>query len=121
MRATNCSFEEAQPPPASPSGGATQAASPGLPRWEDCFRCVFECGSYEGPAKPRYEPADLRRHCRARGSVRGLVNRGLYADQLQMWLRLFPAEQMLILNHEEVCERCLGSGIIVHMPRSVSH
>ena len=28
--------------------------------------------------------------------------RGLYAYQLQHWLRFFPSEQLLVLNHEQV-------------------
>jgi hypothetical protein len=30
------------------------------------------------------------------------LSRGLYADQLQAWLRLFPREQMLILKSEDL-------------------
>ena len=96
-----CSFE-AKPPPVSPSGGAKGGASPDQSRWEECFRCLFECGIYEGPAKALYEPADIHNHCKPSGTVSGHVIRGLYVQQLQMWLRLFPAEQLLVLNHEEV-------------------
>ena len=73
-----------------------------MPRWEDCFRCLFDCGLFTGPAKQEYQPADIKRHCKSSGSTRGHVIRGLYVHQLQMWLRLFPAEQLLVLNHEEV-------------------
>ena len=75
-----------------------------MPRWEDCFRCLFDCGLFTGPAKQEYQPADIKRHCKSSGSIRGHVIRGLYVHQLQMWLRLFPAEQLLVLNHEEVRE-----------------
>ena len=32
----------------------------------------------------------------------GLVRRGLYVYQLEWWLKHFPPEQLLVLNHEEV-------------------
>ena len=32
------------------------------------------------------------------------VRRGLYVYQLEWWLRHFPPEQFLILNHEQVCK-----------------
>ena len=35
-------------------------------------------------------------------SVNGIVRRGLYAYQLEHWLRFFPPEKLLVLNHEQV-------------------
>ena len=32
----------------------------------------------------------------------GYVRRGLYVYQLEWWLKHFPPEQLLVLNHEEV-------------------
>ena len=45
-------------------------------------------------------------------SVNGIVRRGLYAYQLEHWLRFFPPEQMLVLNHEQVwlCGGCVWLG-----------
>ena len=38
--------------------------------------------------------------------------RGLYAYQLEHWLRFFPPEQLLVLNHEQVwmCGKVCGWG-----------
>ena len=117
LRAMGCSFEAQPPPAASPSDGAQKVGSPDLLRWEDCFRCLFECGIYEGPVKSQYEPADIYNHCKRSGTVTGQVIRGLYVQQLQMWLRLFPAEQLLVLNHEEVC----GPGLVSDTICSYTH
>ena len=32
----------------------------------------------------------------------GYVRRGLYAYQLEHWLRFFPPSQLMVINHEEV-------------------
>ena len=32
----------------------------------------------------------------------GFVRRGLYVYQLEWWLKHFPPEQVLVINHDEV-------------------
>jgi len=68
----------------------------GLPSWNDCFVCTFSyCYEYNNdpPGPPETCRQDL-----GRGSIR----RGLYAYQIEWWLRHFKPEQLLIVNSEEV-------------------
>jgi Sulfotransferase domain len=50
---------------------------------------------------PECEPAD--------GLARTYVARGLYADQLERWLRLFPREQLLVLMSDELLDDPAGT------------
>jgi hypothetical protein len=67
-----------------------------LPSWNECFVCTFSyCSAYNNdpPGPPGTCRQDLGR---------GAVRRGLYAYQLEWWLRHFKPEQLLIVNNEEV-------------------
>ena len=46
-------------------------------------------------ATPGVDPALLRRHY-------SYVSRGLYAEQLERWLRLFPRDRLLVLKSEDL-------------------
>ena len=90
-----------------------------------CFinRCMFDdCRNYTGP--PGYSKRDVAEHCPERSSSASeeqreggggesgspdVILQGLYAYQLEVWLGLFPQEQLLVLNHEEVRK---GRGIV---------
>ncbi|GAX78131.1 hypothetical protein CEUSTIGMA_g5573.t1 [Chlamydomonas eustigma] len=70
--------------------------------WNDCFKCFFfSCGTYRGPANTS-EGEDVSSSCRYDFSGEGLVRRGLYVHQLKWWLELFPEDQMMVINHEQL-------------------
>ena len=69
---------------------------PDVPSWNECFTCTFSyCSAYNNdpPGPPGTCRQDLGR---------GAIRRGLYAYQLEWWLRHFRPEQLLIVNYEEV-------------------
>ena len=81
-----------------------------------------DCRNYTGP--PGYSKRDVAEHCPERSSSASeeqreggggesgspdVILQGLYAYQLEVWLGLFPQEQLLVLNHEEVRK---GRGIV---------
>ena len=59
----------------------------------------------QGRRPPRAcTPVTFRRH--------GIVRRGLYAFQLRHWLRYFPPDQIMVINHDQV-ESGVGLGLQV--------
>ena len=40
----------------------------------------------------------------------GIVRRGLYAYQLRDWLRHFPEDQLMVINHEQARKGQEGEG-----------
>ena len=55
-------------------------------------------------------------HCTQEHPRHGLVRRGLYVYQLEVWLRHFPPEQILVLHQEQVREtrgRGVGGALVV--------
>ncbi|KAG1654885.1 hypothetical protein FOA52_006529 [Chlamydomonas sp. UWO 241] len=97
--AASSSSSSTAPPIITGATGAWQRA-PGLPSWNDCFRCSFSyCGSYTGP-KWGNVCASLN------GSPLGssTVRRGLYAYQLEWWLAHFLPSQLLVINSDQLGE-----------------
>ncbi len=113
LRAINCSFEivsrgssasssrveDTSRPPFNISGWTR---SPELPSWVDCFRCLFRSCVYKGPEHDS-DPRGFKRHCvHPYFNLEGVVQRGLYVYQIEVWLRHFPPQQLLVLNNDEV-------------------
>ena len=99
------------------SSPAADGPSP-PPSWNQCFKCLFTCGLYRNASAttalvPRGVRQAVQRQRRPRDCMpssyarNGIVRRGLYAYQLQHWLRFFPPEQIMVLNHEQV-RKCGG-------------
>ncbi|GAX86375.1 hypothetical protein CEUSTIGMA_g13787.t1 [Chlamydomonas eustigma] len=108
MRKKGCSFE--LPPTlagsisSSPSADAVELANEvqwkrdkRIPSYNACFRCTFgRCGtlkrSEEGSVSCVLDEFPLL----------GYVRRGLYAYQLEWWMKFFSEDQFLILNQEQM-------------------
>ena len=60
-----------------------------------------------GWPRPCIQKEEALGNCTKEYRDEGLVRRGLYAYQLEHWLKHFDAKQFLILNHEEVRSKIL--------------
>ena len=79
----------------------------GVPNWNSCFRCVFmACGTYAGPAVLKAGKAagwfNKTARCSFEDRRAGVLRKGLYAYQLEWWLRFFRPEQFLVINYRRV-------------------